>query len=539
MRLPSFGWLTVWSTLGACFLIGLFFRAYLPSEGLRDVAGYALGRDFVNIWTAARLMLSGHIEQAYDLSAYMSAMRAYMGAGFPFHNWSYPPSILPFTLPFGLLAYGPALVLWSALGLVAYLAVARPKNLRAHWLPMLLLAFGPASLVNLLSGQNGFFTAALFLGGFQLLNRRPVLAGIVFGLLTCKPQLGILIPFALLLLGQWRAIAAAAITAALLVLVSIGLFGIDLWHSYMQVTAAHQRALLHLFEGFYTTMMPGPYAAMRGIGLAHSSAFLVHAATAFVASVAALGILRREGASARAILALALATMLVTPYGYSYDLTAISAALVVYLYSQRPTARERVLYGALWVLPAATYSIMLAHMPWAPVILLLPLLHLAHRSARPSHRITLVPFTPERAPYFDRFNRAWIEKFFWVEPFDNALLTDPATHIIAPGGEVWFAQMDGTIIGTAALLKNADGTFEFSKLGLAPEAKGQGVSRLLLHHCLNRARARGASTMRIFTHSSLATACAIYRAEGFVDCAIPEAEKTRYARADTLLFFDL
>lgn len=153
--------------------------------------------------------------------------------------------------------------------------------------------------------------------------------------------------------------------------------------------------------------------------------------------------------------------------------------------------------------------------------------------------IDILPFTPERAPYFDRFNREWISTFFWIEPFDNDLLTDPATHIIAPGGEVWFASIDGNIVGTAALLKSDDGTFEFSKLGVAKEAKGQGISRLLLHHCMDRARLRGAHTLRIFTHSSLATACAIYRDEGFVDVEIPEAEKNRYARADTLLRFAL
>lgn len=153
--------------------------------------------------------------------------------------------------------------------------------------------------------------------------------------------------------------------------------------------------------------------------------------------------------------------------------------------------------------------------------------------------LAILPYSAERAPYFDRFNRDWITRFFWLEPFDELLLTDPKTHIIDPGGELWFAALDGQIVGACALLKGEDGSFEFSKLGLVPEAKGKGISRVLLHHCMDRARARGATVLRIFTHSSLATACAIYRDEGFVDVAIPEEEKARYQRADTLLRFDL
>lgn len=153
--------------------------------------------------------------------------------------------------------------------------------------------------------------------------------------------------------------------------------------------------------------------------------------------------------------------------------------------------------------------------------------------------IAIVPFTPERAPYFDRFNREWITKFFWLEPFDEELLTQPERIIIAPGGEIWFAEQAGNTVAACALLKGEEGTFEFSKLGVAKEARGQGISKKLLHHCMARARSRGAHTLRIFTHSSLKTACALYRAEGFVDVEMPPEEAARYQRADTLLTYSL
>ena len=533
-------WLASCTLLGAALLCMALTHYYLPTAGMYDISGYLIGRDFVNVWAAACLLLSGDIDLAYHASTFLAVLRDFTNNALPFHNWSYLPNIHFFILPFGLLPYSAALLLWSLLGLTAYLIAARSQLRVRHavW-PLLLIATAPASLVNLISGQNGFYTAALFLGGFSLLNRRPWVAGLLFGLLTIKPHLGILIPFALILIGQWRAFSAAAITALLLAASSAAIWGVDLWQQYFTSIAPYQRGLLEQFHGFYTLMMPGSYAAARVAGLGHIPALVIHAAGALLAAALSLRILVREGASPRAVFALALATILITPYGYNYDLTAVSAALALCMFSQRATVTESVLYGAVWVLPGASYLLLALHLPVLPVILMLALLHLAYRSAIPSREVKLVPFNAERAPYFDRFNRAWITQFFWLEPFDELLLTDPTSTIIAPGGEVWFAELNGTIVGTAALLKGEDGVFEFSKLGLAPEAKGRGISRLLLQHAIQRARARGAHTLRIFTHSSLSTACAIYRDEGFIDQEIPEAEKGRYARADTLLLFKL
>lgn len=153
--------------------------------------------------------------------------------------------------------------------------------------------------------------------------------------------------------------------------------------------------------------------------------------------------------------------------------------------------------------------------------------------------ITILPYQPSYQPAFDQLNRAWITQYFRVEPIDERVLGNPEEHIIAKGGEVWFASLNGTIIGTYALLARADGNFEFSKLGIAPEAKGQKLGQRLLHHAYHRARSRGAQQLIIYTHSSLKTACTLYRDEGFTDMENCEEEKARYERCDTLLERDL
>ncbi len=542
MRFTTPRWLFFWSMVGLAFSGGIILRTYMPDHGIYDITGYVIGRDFVNVWMASHLLAAGNIASAYDIHRYIAEMRQVLGAHFPFHNWSYPPTILPFLYPFSPLGYGPALALWSLLGLVLYCTATRLKNFpHDRLLPWLLLITSPAAIINLLSGQNGFFTAACFIGGFSILNRRPWLAGILFGLLTIKPQLGIAIPFALLALSQWRAIASATLTTALLIAISFTFWGLTPWHDYIANTLPYQQHLLDVFQGFYIAMMPGTFAAARLLGYSYNAAMCIHAAIAIAALALATTITRREGASPRAILALAIASILLTPYAYNYDLTAVAAALVLYLCA---TVEERapvhILLGGLWILPTAIYTLMFDSLPFGPLLLVATLTWLTWQSFYPRRdRVRILPFTPERAPYFDQFNRDWITRFFWLEPFDETLLTQPRHSIIAPGGEIWFAEENGKVLGTCALIKSEDGIFEFSKLGLAPDAKGRGISRTLLHHCINRARHRGAHTLRIFTHSSLKTACDLYRAEGFRDVTIPEAERARYQRADTLLLFTL
>lgn len=148
--------------------------------------------------------------------------------------------------------------------------------------------------------------------------------------------------------------------------------------------------------------------------------------------------------------------------------------------------------------------------------------------------VTILPFTPERAPLFDSLNRTWIEELFAIEPKDIEVLTNPQSVIIDKGGEVWFGALNGEIVGACALIAEAPGIFEFSKLGVAEAARGHGVARALLRHCRERSMARGAHTLRIYTNSKLAPANALYRSEGFGLVEMSAEQRKRYQRVDTM-----
>ncbi len=154
-----------------------------------------------------------------------------------------------------------------------------------------------------------------------------------------------------------------------------------------------------------------------------------------------------------------------------------------------------------------------------------------------TNRVTIVPYSKKRSPLFDRLNRAWIHEYFTVEPFDDQVLTNPKKMIIDNGGEVWFAALDGEVVGTCALIMLKNDMFEFSKLGVDETARGKGVARALLRHCIARAQQHGHKKLRIFTSTKLAPANALYRSEGFVEVEMSAAEKSRYCRCD--IMYDL
>lgn len=149
----------------------------------------------------------------------------------------------------------------------------------------------------------------------------------------------------------------------------------------------------------------------------------------------------------------------------------------------------------------------------------------------------ILPFSPEHAAAFDALNRAWIEEYFTVEPIDDQVLRDPETYILKPGGEIWCAVRDGRTLGVCALRPYAEGMFEFTKLAVDPAARGLGIARTLLRHCRDRATAKGAHTLRIYTNTRLTVANRLYRQERFAEVPMTDAERTRYQRAD--IMYDL
>ena len=159
-------------------------------------------------------------------------------------------------------------------------------------------------------------------------------------------------------------------------------------------------------------------------------------------------------------------------------------------------------------------------------------------SAETTHqRFTIVPYRPEYRAAFERLNRAWLEAHDLLEPADLEHLQDPETHILADGGQIFFALDGGTVIGTCAAICISESTIELAKLGVDPAAQGRGVGRQLCNVVLQFARERGATQVFLTSHTDLATAIHIYESLGFRHEPIPA--DVRYANANVYMTLSL
>jgi len=145
-------------------------------------------------------------------------------------------------------------------------------------------------------------------------------------------------------------------------------------------------------------------------------------------------------------------------------------------------------------------------------------------------QICVENYRPEWRHYFAALNKAWIEKFFVMEPVDEYVLYHPEEAILQDGGVILFAAYDHQIIGTVALKKIDDTTMELTKMAVDEAFQGLGAGKLLCETAITKARQIGVKKIILYTQSSLQTALVIYRRLGFKDVPI---EVGKYERADT------
>jgi alpha-1,2-mannosyltransferase len=388
----AFGSAVLLVVANGVYLLGSHPDFFRPSW---DVLGGPLGRDFLNLWVGARSAFAGGPANWFDGDTYNTAVHAMLPPG-PVYSfwWSYPPHLLLFTWPFGLLPYFAAYAAWSIAGLVAFVAAIRAGGINARTL--LFVALAPAAAVNLQAGQNGFVTAALLIGGLSALSRRPILAGILFGILTIKPQLGLLLPIMLVLTGRWRTIAAATATSVILMAVTAALYGPSIWIEYFAKIGPQQ---VHLLQTVGFQLMPTAFAGMRQLGLPVEAAWAVQAIQSAAALAATVWTFhrRRDPALSRAMLITA--TFLTVPYSYVYDLTAMAYVAGILRQRDDNTAVDHCLILAAWALPVAMILVhlVLPHLPVACLVLPALGARLVRRLAQPQTALTpaAIPTVPQ------------------------------------------------------------------------------------------------------------------------------------------------
>ncbi len=285
--------------------------------------------DFVAVWAAGKLASAGHAAAAYHSNAHKIVEQAAVGHPFAgYFGFHYPPTFLLVAVVLSLMPYGVAYTVWAVGTFPAYLIAIR--SIVGDRIGYLLAAAFPAVLANFTIGQNGFVTASLIGGTLTLMRSRPIMAGVLLGLLTYKPHLGLLFPIALIAGRQWRVFLTAAIVAMAMAGASWLAFGTGTWQAFVGNIGPTAQAFLSDGDADWRKLQ-SIFGLTRALGGSETLAWSLQAMVTLAAAGAVAALWRRAANTAcpYEIKAAALGTglMLATPYLYTYDLVALAVPL--------------------------------------------------------------------------------------------------------------------------------------------------------------------------------------------------------------------
>jgi hypothetical protein len=334
----------------------------------RDGTSLVVGRDFLNFWMFGRAAPTADPSRFYDIAEYNRALQTLLEPGYPGQNWSYPPSIMFVAAPFGQFGYLAALLIWTLLGGALFFAVARHRVADNRLLAALFLS--PAAVLCVISGQSSLISAAMLVTIFLWLDRRPIAAGVLIGLLTLKPQLGILFPVMLIASARWRVFASAAMTALALVAATAIAFGPQVWIDFATKGLAANNLVLADPERIATPFYPTIYMNLRGIDLPYSAAMAVQLCVSALAAAAVAWAFRmRREADPLLLMALFLAcSVCAVPYLLSYDTLGLSFAALLLLGAASLDASGRRLVQLVYWLPLLQIGLGNLHIPGPALI---------------------------------------------------------------------------------------------------------------------------------------------------------------------------
>ena len=312
------------------------------------LGGTPLFYDFSVFHQAGVLADTGRAADAYDDGKMISAEHAAFPGSRVRLPWNYPPTFQFLLMPLGALPYAAAWLIWSCVLYGCYAMLARRLVDNPGPLGFLLLAPGVA--VNLFVGQNGILSVVLMGGGVLLLRSRPVLGGILLGMMAYKPQFAVLVPFVLLAGREWRALVAALIFQAALMSLSGMVLGMGPWLAFLH-RIAEPAAVFSSSSSDWRTI-PSVMIFARTLGLGAQASAICHWTIAAMAAAVAVWIWWKTRDGPLRLAVLATATLLVTPYLRGYDMALLVLPIAVLLSRARLTVVEKIVIFGAWLVPA-------------------------------------------------------------------------------------------------------------------------------------------------------------------------------------------
>lgn len=328
-------------------LVGLPFLPAILAYGLWlehwPVArsGHPAFDDLSNLWLGAKAALSGDYVSLFTRNLHEAAVAREFGAPLTNQVWSYPPTIMVLLMPLAYLpGYAWFVAVWVGGGVALFSAalfartggeegsVTWPRPDAAAFCVLAAVLLLPGTMLCINAGQTGLITSAILFFGLLNARRRPVLAGAILGLLVAKPHLGLAVPVVLLTLGAYRAIVWTAVSALAVLAASVAVLGLEPWQLFLTVTLPeHVHIVEDVAAGPDEALKLTMFMLLRAFGASKALAMGLHIAMAACVLAALAAYLRAERNFSLRFLAVALATLLTSPYLLGYELALAALAV--------------------------------------------------------------------------------------------------------------------------------------------------------------------------------------------------------------------
>ena len=337
----------------AIFLMILAVVAVIDFACLR-IGKAILGIDYATFYTTGRMVIRGDIGRIYSVETHHAALESLFGRIPYLLEWIYPPTFLLPLVPLSLLPFDVSLAVWLVLSFAAAALAAYFLTGKHKAAPLCLLAF-PGTFLNIRWGQNGFLTAALLGFGVYFTESSPLLAGLMFGLLTFKPQMAIFPFLILLLLKKWKTLGWSAAFAAAFAGLAGVIFGFQTWVDFFSSSLLNASQLSESWEAT-NWGIPTLSTSLRVMGLSGWMLTLLLIVVAALAVYACVRVWKQTQNQSLRLMALVLCLFLSFPYVSLYDFAIFGVPCTMLIFDRqgnRAQSFSPAALGVLWALPLA------------------------------------------------------------------------------------------------------------------------------------------------------------------------------------------
>lgn len=324
---------------------------FATARGTLDWRGRPVGTDFSEVYAAGQMVWDGAAKKVWDWPSHFRVQQAlHHSHTVDLYGWHYPPPFLLVAAVLERLPYISALIFWqtATLGPLAVMI----RRLTGHRNTWLFVLGAPVTLICLTHGQNGFLTALLLGGGLLLLERRPFAAGLLLGCLIYKPQFALIIPFVLLVTGNWRAMAGTALSSLTLIGMTLSIWGWPVWQAFFDSLPLTRHVIVEQGRTGWPKIM-SPFSAVRSWGATIPFAYAVQGAFTGAAIVGTLWLARTSRPALRNA-AVSAAVLISTPYVLDYDFVVLGLG-IAWLWRDGEENGfgpwERTLLAFVWIAP--------------------------------------------------------------------------------------------------------------------------------------------------------------------------------------------